>query len=61
MDLWESRAAYEEFREKWAAEYAAIDRKCEGLTSSEKLVDHVEVKRALITASDKPGSGRVPC
>jgi len=36
MDLWESREAYEEFREKWAVEYAAIDSRCEGLTRSEK-------------------------
>ena len=36
MDCWESRAAYVEFREKWAAEYAGIDTKCEDLTTSER-------------------------
>jgi len=36
MDVWESRAAYEEFREKFAAEYAELDHKCEGMTVSEK-------------------------
>ena len=35
MDMWESREAYDEFREKYAAEYAEIDRKCEGLTVTE--------------------------
>ncbi len=35
IDQWESREGYEEFRKKWAAEYAEIDRKCEGLTVSE--------------------------
>lgn len=35
MDEWESREAYEEFREKNAAEYAGIDKKCEALTHGE--------------------------
>jgi len=29
MDEWESRTAYEEFRETFAAEYEELDRKCE--------------------------------
>jgi heme-degrading monooxygenase HmoA len=36
LDMWESREAYEEFREKYAAEYAEIDQKCEGLTIKEE-------------------------
>jgi heme-degrading monooxygenase HmoA len=36
MDTWESREAYEEFREKLAAEYEELDRKCEGMTVREK-------------------------
>lgn len=36
IDEWESREAYEEFRARYAAEYAEIDGKCEGLTTSEK-------------------------
>jgi heme-degrading monooxygenase HmoA len=40
MDSWESRAAYEEFREKFAAEYGELDRECEGLTVSEKHLGH---------------------
>jgi len=35
MDQWESQEAYEEFRQKCAAEYAEIDKKCEGLTQGE--------------------------
>ena len=41
MDEWESRAAYEEFREKFAAKYEAMDRECEHLTTEEKhLADY---------------------
>jgi hypothetical protein len=35
IDEWESREAYEEFREKRAAEYAEIDKECESLTAGE--------------------------
>jgi len=35
IDEWESREAYEEFRGKYAAEYAEIDKKCESLTAGE--------------------------
>jgi len=38
MDCWESRKAYEEFQEKWAAEYAAIDRACQELTVKERKI-----------------------
>ena len=41
MDSWESRAAYEEFREKFAAEYERLDAKCEGMTTRERnLIKH---------------------
>ncbi len=36
MDSWESRSAYEEFREKFAAEYKELDGKCEAMTVSER-------------------------
>jgi heme-degrading monooxygenase HmoA len=36
MDLWESREAYEEFRKKYAAGYAEIDKRCDGLTLREE-------------------------
>ena len=35
IDEWESREAYEEFRGKYAAEYAEIDKECESLTAGE--------------------------
>ena len=38
LDFWVSKEAYESFRAKHAAEYAAIDRECEALTAEEKLV-----------------------
>ena len=38
LDLWTSKEAYESFRAKHAAEYAAIDRECEVLTAEETPV-----------------------
>jgi len=41
IDEWESRERYDQFRKKCAAAYAEMDRKCEGLTESEKhLAEH---------------------
>ena len=42
MDSWESRAAYEEFREKFAAEYVELDRKSDALTAGEKHLGEYE-------------------
>ena len=36
IDSWESRVAYEEFREEFAAEYAELDRKYKEITTREK-------------------------
>ena len=41
MDLWDSQEAYQEFREKYAKDYAEIDRKCEGLTVTEEPLGRV--------------------
>ncbi|HEU5171082.1 MAG TPA: antibiotic biosynthesis monooxygenase family protein [Gemmatimonadales bacterium] len=38
VDTWASRAAYEAFRRRWADDYAAIDARCEGLTTAERLL-----------------------
>jgi heme-degrading monooxygenase HmoA len=38
VDCWESRRAYEEFREQRAAEYAEIDARCEGMTVREARI-----------------------
>ena len=35
LDFWRSEEAYEEFRHQHQQEYAAIDRRCEGLTQHE--------------------------
>jgi len=36
VDSWESRAAYEEFRKKYGAEYEELDRESAGMTVREK-------------------------
>ena len=36
VDRWTSRASYETFRAAFAAEYAAIDARCESLTVAER-------------------------
>ena len=36
IDEWESRTAYEEFKKKFAAEYAELDAKCERMTKLER-------------------------
>ena len=38
IDRWESEAAFEEFRTQFAAQYEALDRECEGLTTSETMI-----------------------
>lgn len=40
IDSWTSQAAYAAFREKFADDYAAIDRQCEALTLDEVCVAH---------------------
>jgi len=42
MDEWESREAYEEFRERYADKYTAIDATCERLTVKELCLGGVE-------------------
>jgi ribosomal-protein-alanine acetyltransferase len=38
IDVWRSRQAYAEFKEKHRAEYRATDKKCQSLNRSERLV-----------------------
>jgi len=38
MDSWESREAYEAFREKFAAEYEELEKQCEVMTEKEKHI-----------------------
>jgi hypothetical protein len=43
IDRWESAAAFEAFKTRFAAEYDAIDRSCESLTRRETLIGRFEV------------------
>lgn len=36
LDVWESEGAYQRFRADFAADYAALDQECEGLTVAER-------------------------
>ena len=42
VDMWTSKAAYEKFREEYAAEYQSIDTKCEAVTAQEKTIGSFE-------------------
>jgi hypothetical protein len=42
MDIWESRAGYEEFRERFAAEYAELDGKSDGMTVVERHLGYCQ-------------------
>ncbi len=42
MDSWESRAAHEKFRKKFAPEYTELDRECEGMMVKEKHLGEYE-------------------
>lgn len=45
LDFWESKQAYDAFREAHPAEYQAIDEQCEALTAEEKPLGTFEVIR----------------
>ncbi len=38
IDRWDKEASFDEFKQRFAAEYAALDRECEGLTESETKI-----------------------
>jgi heme-degrading monooxygenase HmoA len=42
LDFWDSRAAYEQFRQSHAQDYAAIDTECENLTEREESLGMYE-------------------
>jgi quinol monooxygenase YgiN len=44
-DRWESRAAWEEFRTRFAAEFEALDARCEALTLRETELGRFEPVR----------------
>ena len=44
IDFWVSEAARDAFRERYAAEFDELDRRCEDFTRQERLVgDYVEI------------------
>ncbi len=43
IDVWADLASYQTFKREFAAEYAAIDRTCEGLMSAERSIGIFEV------------------
>ncbi|HKT25055.1 MAG TPA: antibiotic biosynthesis monooxygenase [Terriglobales bacterium] len=38
IDVWKNRESYLEFKHRFAADYAKIDKSCEALTDSEGLI-----------------------
>jgi len=38
IDLWKDRESYLQFKQRFAADYAKIDKDCETLTDSERLI-----------------------
>lgn len=46
IDTWKSVEDYEAFRQAYAAEYAALDRACERLTTRETQIGHFSSNRA---------------
>lgn len=42
VDIWESGAAWLAFRDRFAAQFEELDKKCESMTSSEKELGRFE-------------------
>ena len=42
IDRWTSAKAFAEFRDRWKADYEALDRVCEALTAHEALLGRFE-------------------
>ena len=38
IDVWKNREAYQQFKQRFATDYAKIDKDCEALTDSERLI-----------------------
>ncbi|HEU5234219.1 MAG TPA: antibiotic biosynthesis monooxygenase [Terriglobales bacterium] len=38
IDVWKNRESYLQFKQRFAADYAKIDKDCEALTDSERLI-----------------------
>ena len=44
IDRWTSAEAFAAFRERWAAEYEALDRACKALTQRETAIGRFETR-----------------
>ncbi len=58
IDSWTSQQAYAAFREKFAEEYAALDRRCERLTEDEVCVAQGETLPRVPAAGPPQPTGR---
>lgn len=38
LDMWKNRESYQQFKQRFAADYAKIDKDCEALTDAERLI-----------------------
>lgn len=47
IDLWESEAAYLNFREQYVREYGAIDQRCQEMTAKETALGAYEIVQAI--------------
>jgi ribosomal-protein-alanine N-acetyltransferase len=56
LDFWESSAGFEDFKQKYPAEYRAIDAKCESLTTEEKFLGSCETPEHLRTLLSEHGA-----
>jgi heme-degrading monooxygenase HmoA len=43
VDFWSSHKAYSDFQQQFAAQYKALDQKCEGMTLSERKIGTFEI------------------
>src|SRR5207249_6040737 len=52
LDFWASRQAYQRFKKRNLASYKSLDKKCDSLTESERLIGEFDksVSRSLIQA-----------
>ncbi len=59
LDFWHSRKAYQEFKKKNRKDYALIDKNCELLTASERMLgefDHIRQSISAVVRTEKLGN-----
>jgi heme-degrading monooxygenase HmoA len=58
IDRWDSQAAYESFRTRFAAGYSAIDQECEVLTESESELGTYELVAPKLLGGNNQDDGK---